>query len=55
MVVVKPFSLQLPTGRPVDVVVLRDDQGNLLVRGAHEVTPHPLQAAKDATGKPGGV
>jgi len=51
---VKRFSLQLPIGKPVDVVVLRDDDGNLLVRGAHEVEPHPLTVAGSAPVKAGG-
>ena len=55
MEVVKPFSLQLPTGRSVDVVVLQDEQGNLIVRGAHEVTPHPLAAGQVTPVKPGGA
>ena len=54
MEVVKPFSLRLPIGQPIDVVVLRDEAGNLIVRGAHEVTPHPLSAGQKAPEKAGG-
>jgi hypothetical protein len=54
MEVVKPFSLRLPKGQPVDVVILRDEAGNIIVRSAEEVSQHPLRAALEVTAKAGG-
>lgn len=49
------FRLALPDSRRVEVVVLEDEAGNLLVRGAHELTPPAKSGAGEAPAKQGGV